>query len=469
MRFALTAGGSGLTELDQVRYAQSLRALEREATRGANVRGPVLGSFATSRAFLTATRRETNRVLAMRNWMKVPISVGGRTYSYYFRDILVAGLSALEKATQVSFGDSAELLAIDLDADDTTRVRHGTLDSDLYQAESQDVRRRHGPTARVMSIQLHADEAIVSWSGANYMFLIRANFVNVLDNGGTWETVGYVDHIAKAVGRTTSARLAVSDARNELFQRCLAVSLRSLVRASETGLTATVGTLGSVRLVPRVTGLVVDQVEERGVYALMGNRCRFFCSSCMEDRQLRGPLLGIRAVDRDVIATLDAQLAAAVVRAEDPHPRHRRVLSANHSALAFIPALGAVHGLGTGATNLYRIASFDVLHVWKLGILRLLAQRLPAVLLSLCQGHGGARFGSVADTLHAINLRGWQLGRKCKAAPAPPGYVVVWFLAATVLFIVPPCQSVSLEKRRTADAAKRASQEGATASEMFLT
>jgi len=422
LRFALTAGGSGLTERDQVRYARSLQLIETEATRGTSARGPVTRAFPNPRSFLTATRREVNRVLAARQWQKVPISIGGHTYVFFFRDILQAGLDALAVAKEVAFGDSAEMLELDLDGDDTARVRHGTLDSDLLQGEAQHVRKLHGPDARVMAVQLHADEAVVSWSGANYMFPVRAKFVNVLDNGGTWVTVGYLEHIPKSVEKTGAARLVVSDARNELFQRSLAVALATLVRASESGVTATVGTRGAMHLLPRVVGLIVDQVEERNFYALMGNRCRFFCSICMEDRSMSGAELGIRAVDRDVVATLDAQLAAAAVRAEDPRPSRRRALGAEHSALAFVPALGAIHGLGTGATNLYRVVSFDVLHVWKLGILRMLAQRLPAVFLSLCQGRGGARFGSVSATLDAINLRGWHLGRNCSITPAPPGY-----------------------------------------------
>jgi len=195
------------------------------------------------------------------------------------------------------------------------------------------------------------------------------------------------------------------------------------VRASETGISAQVAGHGTVRLVPRVLGLVVDQVEERNVLALMGNRCNYFCSQCMEDKRVAGALMGIRAVDRDVITTLDAQLAAAIFREDDPRQCRRRALGQQHSALAFVPALGAVHGLSTGGRALYRIVSFDVLHVWKLGFLRLLAQRLPSVLMALCSGSRGARLGSVAATLDAINLRGFHLGRNCKAIPAPPGYV----------------------------------------------
>jgi len=255
------------------------------------------------------------------------------------------------------------------------------------------------------------------------MFPVRANYVKILDSGGGWTTVGYIMHIPKAVERTAGARLATSDARNDLFQCCIAVSTRSLARSRETGMPAAVGGHGDVRIVPRVVGLVVDQVEERCFYALMGNRCRFFCTPFIEYQRVSGAMHGIRAVDRDVIATLDAQLAAALVRVDDPRPSRRRALVEVHSALAFVPALDAIHGLGTGASNLYRVVSFDLLHVWTLGILRMLAQRLPDVLLSLCEGCSGARYGSVAATLDAINLRGLELGRNCHASPVPPGYV----------------------------------------------
>jgi len=147
----------------------------------------------------------------------------------------------------------------------------------------------------------------------------------------------------------------------------------------------------------------------------------------MEDRRLNGALRGVRAVERDVVATLDAQLAAAVARECDPRPSRRRVLAEEHRALAFVPALGAVHGLASGRANLYRITSFDLLYVWKLGIFRLLAQRLPTALRSWCQDPGGARLGSVAAILDGLNLRGFPLCRNCLAAPAPPGYVGSFF------------------------------------------
>jgi len=247
----------------------------------------------------------------------------------------------------------------------------------------------------------------------------------VLDNGGQWQTVGYSQHVSKAVERNAAARLAVRDMRNDLLQRRVAVSLRTFTRPSEESVTTPVAGQGSMVLVPRVVGLVVDQVEERNMVALMGNRCRLYCSPFLEEKQMSGGILGVRAVDRDSLITLDAQLAAAIVRAEDPRPSRRRALGQENSALAFAPALRAVHGLGTGAHNVYRVISFDLLHVWKLVILRLLAQRLPAAMGAFCAGPGRARLGVVRDTLGALNLRGFEHGPNCTVMPSAPGYVHV--------------------------------------------
>lgn len=102
----------------------------------------------------------------------------------------------------------------------------------------------------------------------------------------------------------------------------------------------------------------------------------------------------------------------------------RTVLRDTTSALPLVPALGAVHGLCTGAANLYRIVSFDSLHVWKLGIFCLMARRLPMMLTAVC---GGALVihGSAQSTLDAVNLGGVKFGRLCRASPASLGYVVL--------------------------------------------
>lgn len=84
---ALTAGGCGLSERDHVAYAQSLCAVEQEATRGTSLVVPVSAAFPSAHDFLTATRHEQNRVLSTRHWMVVTIEIGGRSFVYYYRDV----------------------------------------------------------------------------------------------------------------------------------------------------------------------------------------------------------------------------------------------------------------------------------------------------------------------------------------------------------------------------------------------
>jgi len=127
-----------------------------------------------------------------------------------------------------------------------------------------------------MAIQLHADEALVSWSSAHHIFPIRARYVNVLDDWGAWVTIGYAEHVPKADKTSAEARLEVSDIRNDLLQRCLAIALQKLIAASATGVNAEVAGYGTMRLVPRVFRMVVDQVEERNLLCLMGNQCSFY-------------------------------------------------------------------------------------------------------------------------------------------------------------------------------------------------
>lgn len=60
--------------------------------------------------------------------------------------------------------------------------------------------------------------------------------------------------------------------------------------------------------------------------------------------------------------------------------------------------------------------------VVKLGMLKDLGAKIPQLLAVLCEG-GQARYGSVANSLIAVNERVLFLGRLCKASKYPPGYV----------------------------------------------
>lgn len=269
------------------------------------------------------------------------------------------------------------------------------------------------------------DVAVIAWNGAGYVYPIRVFVVNLRGGSSSWETIGFIPHIPKAAGNGKNARWrqAVSDSRNDLLQRCLALVLRRFIHANEHGLREMLPRHGSVLLVPRVVGLVVDQVQERETLGLIGHQITVNCSHCLVRRDESCSFGGLESPRRPVISTLEAQLTATQSRAAGGRPRVRAGLASSMSALPFVPTLGAVHGLGTGAARLYDIVSFDTLHVWKLGLLRTLAQGLPSMFEAVCDGKP-AIAGSVQNTLNAVNVRSFGLGRLCRASPTTPGYVI---------------------------------------------
>lgn len=419
LRFSVTAGRTGLVEADQLALARVLLGIEAAMTVPGGPVGQMSSRLDTPSSLVAALRAEQSRVLAERKWQQVPIEVLGKEFFMFFRDPLHACIDAMQTAESVVL----EGAALEPTPDDERR-RSGTLDADMYLEEQAEVRRLYGRDAFVMGWHVHSDEAVISWSGTQQMYAVRVLFVNILDGGGTWETVAYLPHIPKVVGngRNARSRRAVADARSELVQRCYAVIFRRAFSASEHGVRVDLPGRGRVLLVPRVLALVVDQVEERSILGLMGSQCAYNCTHCMAQRNLSCVQAADAARPRPVISTLEAQLEAAQARLDDGRPRTRVALGRAMSALPFVPALGAMHGLGTGRASLYRIVSFGTLHVWKLGVWRLLTQRLPAMLEAACDGDG-AVMGSVQDTLDAINLRGFELGRLCRASPSTPGYV----------------------------------------------
>jgi len=473
LKFALSAGGPGLSQADQMWYVSVLflaeegafmrqdggrhiaRARRRAppapqehaptAPRGIHpgdpsdgeggelageVGGEVTQSFGSRSAFVSAVREEQRRVLSKLCWDETPLEVEGGRFVFYSRDLLHVVLDLLRCAEHVQFwGEELGL------APDATRLRADMLDSDLFLAEESIVRGRHGSLAFVLGVQLFVDEAVVSWSGAHYVYPIRVRVLNVRDRTVQWVTVGYVPHVGKPVERSAAARRRASDARNGLLQRCLAILLRRFIGASQDGVTVSFAGSPDLLAVPRLLGLVADQLGERSVVCLMGNSCEFFCSHCMVRRDVAGGPEGMGADGRDVTTGLDAQLVGAVTRDRDPRPSLRGMLRTEYSALAFVPAIAAVAGLATDNQLLYRIISFDLLHVWKLGVIRMVAQRFPAFLRVACGG-GAARLGPVQQSLDALNKRAWEMGHLCVPSPTPPGYVAVWdcfFLPNSVL------------------------------------
>jgi len=379
--------------------------------------GELARMFPNKSSFVIAVREEQRRVLSKLCWDETPVEVEGTTYKFYSRDLLLAALDLLLNAGHVQLW--GEKLG---NGPDGTRMRADMMDSDIFLSEEVIVRLLHGSSSFVLGVQLFVDEAVVSWSGAHYMYPIRARVVNVRDRTIQWVTVGYIPHVGKPATRTGAARRRASDTRNAVLQRCLAILLRRFVPASQTGVPVEFPGHQKLTAVSRIVGLVAEQLGERSVMCLMGNACEFFCTHCMVRRQVAGGPAGVGAAQRDVTTLLDAQLDGAISRDRDARPSLRTPLRTEHSSLAFVPALGAVWGLATDDKRLFDIVSFDLLHVWKLGVVRMVSQRLPSFLRISCAGKS-ARLGPLTDTLEVVNLRAWEMGHLCVPSPTPPGYV----------------------------------------------
>jgi len=383
--------------------------------------GEISRDFLIQTSIVAAVRGEKRRVLAKLCWKETPIDVEGITYLFYSRDLLHTVLELLNNAGNVQFW--GEELGVEPDG---SRMRAEIMDSDLFLAEQATVFRWHGRLSFALGVQLLVDEAVVSWSGAHYIYPIRIRVVNIRDRTVQLVTVGFIPHVEKPIARTAAARRRASTSRNAVLQRCLAVILRHFVDASQTGVAVDFLGQQTLTAVPRVIGLVADQLGERVMVCLMGNSCELCCSHCVVRRGVAGGREGVGVAARDVSSLLDAELEAAIIRDRDPRLSLRKQLGAEHSAVAFVPALGAVWGLATDNKQLLDNIYFDVLHVWKLGVVRMVAQRFPSFLRVACAGKD-ARLGPVADSLKALNLRAWEQGHLFVPSPTPQGYVCLFF------------------------------------------
>jgi len=209
------------------------------------------------------------------------------------------------------------------------------------------------------------------------VYPIRVRFPNVEIGKSGWITIGYIPAMKYRKSATSSEKRAVRLLRDELLQRCLAVVLDELITASANGVQMTLPDHGDVWAVPRIVLYACDQPEERHVLGLKLSGCFYPCSMCMEYKShVALESAGVRS--RGVLKTLEEQLEANTLRNAGQRPSRVEQLARRASISAIVPALGAVHGLGTGTLSLFRIFGFDRLHVRFWCLLLLVLGRCPA-------------------------------------------------------------------------------------------
>jgi len=186
-------------------------------------------------------------------------------------------------------------------------------------------------------------------------------FPNILTGKVQWLTVGYIPYI-KANSEDAEEIHRVRMLRDEVLQRCLAVLLDGVITARAEGKVWDLPRVGPILAVPRIVLYAADQPEERHILGLKLSGCTFQCSHCMVGKSDAG-CADAHSCRREVLDNVELQLQAARHRENGASRAFLDHLAADTSTVAIVPALAAVHGLGTGSLGLYAIFGFDMLHV----------------------------------------------------------------------------------------------------------
>lgn len=196
----------------------------------------------------------------------------------------------------------------------------------------------------------------------HHLYPIRAQFPNVISGLTQWVTVGYLPHLKPRHAMTRAESDKLRAVRNQVQQRCLAVLLDRFIDASRDGEAVVLREHGACTVFPRVCLYVADLPQEQNVLGLMLNRCMRLCSYCLATKDEIGSP-GLHIQERSVATALAVQMDAARLFSKKPGSARLLQIAASHSATPFVPVLGAVHGLGAGTMALFKIMSFDNLHV----------------------------------------------------------------------------------------------------------
>jgi len=262
-------------------------------------------------------------------------------------------------------------------------------------------------------------------------------FPNILTGKIQWLTIGYVP-IIKPDSNDAAEKKWVRVLRDTIFQRCFAVLLHRLIPVSEYGMKMRVpGEEGMVLAVPRLVLYAADQPEERHALGLKLSGCRRPCSHCMVHRN-SAACRGRRADVREVLLTVEAQIEDVEALEDGAGSARMMQIEGDTSIVAIIPALAAVHGLGTGPCCLYRIFGFDMLHVSTASLCDILLEARLGVYL----GMGGTRsrrdsdrfISSLDALLHTlVGNEAWGPPRaRTKDSITPEGAVQGWPCAVWV-------------------------------------
>jgi len=129
--------------------------------------GPLETAFPTESSFINSLKGETARCLSEQGWRVTDVTDGDDVYTFYSRDVMLVALEAFKRATSRCMRGQRKYAA------DGSVLRTGSLDSDLYLREQDDVDRIHagrflnGNPLKVftMATQFFSDATLVSKNG----------------------------------------------------------------------------------------------------------------------------------------------------------------------------------------------------------------------------------------------------------------------------------------------------------------
>lgn len=151
--------------------------------------------------------------------------------------------------------------------------------------------------------------------------------------------------------------------RDSVLQRCFAVLPDRCTHASRSGADLALAGMRTYTAVPRMTLYAADLQDKRHLLGLRLGKCFKPFSECMVDKDICGMPEAVSSPTRHVTENLEVQLEAAALFEAGIGADLREQISRDFSALHFVPALAAVHSLGTASKSLYDIFGFDSLHV----------------------------------------------------------------------------------------------------------
>lgn len=195
---------------------------------------------------------------------------------------------------------------------------------------------------------------------ARKLYPIRVRLVNDVKGKGDWYTVAYVPVVRTEKESSAAERGRLR--RCGVLQRVLYLVFRSAIAVSHAGIVLRVGDRVVTAFI-RLLMYIADQPEERAILGFKSGRCAFPCSVCMASVSAMVDERALRAGERAVVSTLERDHQGFTLRRDRRNRSLRLALEAVDSTTSVVPALASMAGLSTPPYLLFKMVSFDILHV----------------------------------------------------------------------------------------------------------